>query len=240
MPRTVASLDLAAATFDVGGRTGAWQSVTPSFEWGFRRRLSVFGALPLAHVAYDGGQSAWGIGDLALSAKVALYETPHGGFLLSAGLGAELPTGDDDGLGGGHVEVSPFVAASTVLHEGTAATLIAYALTSFRWSVGDGGHHHAAGIQSHADLHGSVLAPHGERELFGRLMGAAVLGSFYLAAGAEGAAVVHGAGVGQLAPRAELGWRMTPKVRVFVAGEITALGERRYGTRARGGVAWIF
>lgn len=55
-------------------------------------------------------------GDLAVSGKVSLFQTPHGGQLVAAGLGAELPTGSKArGLGGGHVEMAPFVGISSAL-----------------------------------------------------------------------------------------------------------------------------
>jgi len=241
MPQTVASLDFYAVTFDAGGRKGRWEALTPSFEWHAFGPLSLFASLPIAHVRPDGGDSASGIGDLSLSAKVSFFETPHGGLLASAGLGVELPTGDkDDGLGSGHVGLAPFLGASSAFLSLGNVDLVAYGLTSLRASLGEGGHHHADAANAHAHPQGSVLAPHAEREVYGRAMLAAVFASVYLAGGAEGTAVLQGQGQGHVGARGEIGWKTTEALRLFLGADALVAGERRYGVRGRAGVAWMF
>ncbi|HEY0707919.1 MAG TPA: transporter [Polyangia bacterium] len=246
MPRTAAGVDWTGATFDLGDRKGRWQLITPSFEWRVFERLSLFAALPFGRVDLDDSAGGgYGLGDLSVSGKATLVATPHGGFLLSAGLGAELPTGDaDNGFGGGHVELIPFVAASSAFYEGGRLALVAYGMAALRGSVG-ADHpedEHGAGTVSHVHgpAAGSVVAPHAEREGYARAMLAAVLGSFDVGTGGEGAVVFAGKGPGHLGWRAEAGYLLNESVRLHTAVDLGLLGERRYGVRGRLGAAWLF
>src|SRR5207244_225601 len=78
-------------------------------------RLSVRLGVPLAHVAYDGGRDVRGVGDVELAAKMRLAGCGCGcgEWIVSAGAAVAAPTGRAaDGLGSGHVELAPFVAAA--------------------------------------------------------------------------------------------------------------------------------
>jgi hypothetical protein len=241
MPRTVAAIDVGAASFDFDERKGDWQVVTPSFEWQVFRRFSLFAALPFGRVKVEGRQGAFGLGDLSLSGKLTLVATPHGGFLLSAGLGAEVPTGDaDQGFGGGHLELTPFVGASSAFYDSGSLALVVYGMSALRISVGGHEHDHGTTTAADHDELGSVIAPHAEREVYGRAMLAAVIGAIDIGSGGEGAVVLHGEGGGQLGWRSEVGYLATPSLRVSLAIDVTVMGERRYGTRGHLGAAWRF
>jgi hypothetical protein len=235
LPRTVVSLDAAGARYDVEGHRGTWQTLTPTVEWAFADRFSIFAALPLARLDGEGDGPVTGLGDLSLSAKAALYATPHGGLLLAAGIGAELPTGDDErNLGGGHVELAPFVAAASTFHEVEAAAFVAHALVVPRFALPGGDHHGGA-----AHTHGSFLAPHASRELFARVMTGVVLDRVHVTAGVEGASTYSFGGRGYLAPRAEVGVLLAPSWRAFAAVDLSVWGDERFGPRARLGLAWL-
>ncbi|HEY0711370.1 MAG TPA: hypothetical protein VGF45_01755 [Polyangia bacterium] len=246
MPSTVVAMDWTAATFDLPARRGQWQLVTPSFEWQVWRRLSLFAALPFGRVAIDGTADRVGLGDLSVSAKATVFASDHGGLLVSAGLGLELPTGNaDHGFGGGHLELTPFLAAASTLLEGAGRALFLYGLGSFRGSLAgphDDGHPHVHG-SGHDHGHvtsGSVVAPHATREVYGRLMLGALFGRFDFATGVEGAAVVTGDGRGHLGWRSEVGHLWTQSLRLTGSVDVGISGEERYGVRGRLGVAWMF
>lgn len=236
-PRTVLSLDAAAASFNVEGHTGTWEATTPMCELALGQAFSVMAALPVARMAVEGRSEAMGVGDLAVATKVRLHATEHGGLLLSAGVGAELPTGSQaKGLGGGHVELTPFLTASTALPEGGFGQWLIYGVVSPRLALGA----HEPHAADAAHTHGSFLAPHAERELYGRLMTALVIERGYVAAGGETSWVWKGDRAGQVAVRSELGYLATDDLRLFVALDGTVAGERRYGLRGRAGLAWLF
>jgi hypothetical protein len=235
LPASVAGVSVGTASFDVAGMRGRWVTVTPQAEVQLGRHLSLLGTVPLARVDYQGGASHNGLGDVGLSAKLRLYASDHGGLLLSAGLGVELPTGDDgNGLGGGHAELAPFAVAASTLWHGGGAEWIAYGLGSLRMALGAHDHVH------NGPAGNSMLSPHAQRELFGRLMTALVKGQNYAGAGLESARVLSGGPPGYLAVRGELGTVMGESLRLFLAVDGTVAGQRRYGLRGQLGSAWLF
>jgi hypothetical protein len=133
------------------------------------------------------------------------------------------------------VELTPFLIASSSLWSGSGLEWLVYGLLSMRFALAEHQHVHTG---DHA--HGSALAPHAERELFGRLMTALVRASAYVAAGLEGAGVLEGEPPGHLAARGELGTVLSSSLRLFLAIDATFAGERRFGTRGQLGAAWLF
>lgn len=235
LPASMAGVSVATASFDVAGMRGRWVTVTPQVEWSPGRYLSLLGTLPLAQVDYQGGGTHSGLGDVGLSAKLRLYASDHGGLALSAGLGLELPTGDDEnGLGGGHPELTPFAVASSSLWHGGGTDWILYALGSLRMALGGHAHVHDGPAGN------SMLSPHANRELFGRVMTGLVRERRYLAAGMELAAALAGGPPGYTAVRGELGTVMGESLRLFAAIDATVAGERRFGVRGQVGSAWLF
>ena len=240
LPQTVLSLEVGGASFDVGHTRGAWESLTPQVEWNLARRFSLFAALPVARVTIDGAASAMGAGDLSVSGKVLLFETPHGGLLLSAGLGIELPTGSASRhLGSGHAELTPFALLSSALASAGPVELLLHGQLAPRITLG--GSTHAGGGHDHSHAHGSLLAPHADRELAGRMMlaVAAPMAGIYFAAGASAAIPSDGSNP-FVAPALETGLALERGLRLSLAAETAVAGERRFGTRGRASVGWRF
>lgn len=236
LPRTTVGVDAAAASFSLQQTRGSWQAVTAAAEGSLANRLSLFAALPVARVSFDGGSAYEGVGDASASLKASLYRSPAGALMVAGGFGVEMPTGDANrGLGGGHWELTPFVAASVVLSERADRQWNLYALASPRFAVG-GAHAHGHGSQ----WHGSVLAPHAGREVAGRVMTVLVLGAAYVGAGGEGAAVFDDGRAHTLAVRSEAGYLLDQRFRLFAAVDASVAGEKRFGVRGRAGVSWFF
>ena len=121
-----------AASFrDVDGRDGAYVSTTGRVEWvpshvlALRLRLPIYA---LSLVGEDGIRAGLGDAEMRLRFRLRTREP----LLVSAGWSTQLPTGAKfDGLGGGALQVSPFVTAgyrfaSTVLFA-TAADAVTIA-----------------------------------------------------------------------------------------------------------------
>jgi hypothetical protein len=235
LPATVVGVSVGSADFDVAGMRGRWVAVTPQAEVQLGRYLSLLGTLPLARIDYQEGGAHSGLGDVGLSGKLRLYASDHGGLLLSAGLGVELPTGDDEnGLGGGHPELAPFAIASSSLWHGAGLEWIAYALGSLRMALGAHDHVH------NGPAGNSMLSPHAQGELFGRFMSALVRGQGYIGAGVESARVLAGGPPGYTALRGELGTVLGASLRLFMSVDGTVAGQQRFGVRGQVGSAWLF
>lgn len=233
-PVTVLEAELQAATFDFGaGRRGTWQSMALRAEVAVLPRLSVSARVPWSWVRFEDGRQSVGLADMELGARVGLVSTEHGELLLSAGLGAELPTGTEQlELGNGHVELSPFVVASSQL----APRWVLTGVLSWRSALGGG-----APSDSQRSAHGAVIGPHSGQELASRLDLAWVhQGRWYLSGGAEAVVMVDAPADGPVVPRVELGFLPTEGVRVALGADLHAWGEARQGARGRLGLAWIF
>ncbi|QDG53080.1 hypothetical protein FIV42_20725 [Persicimonas caeni] len=243
-PMSVAEVELRAASFDFGRYfRGDYQILTAALEWAATDRFSATARVPVAYIQYDDGRQVIGLSDVELSAKFSLYESDHGGLLVSAGAGTALPTGvEEDGLGAGHVEFSPFVAVSTQ----PADWLVFYALGAGRFSVFDGDD--AADDEEMVDPttgeqlgpHGSVLSPHSPQEAFTRLGGALVWGPAYASVGVDHVFVLDGAMDDTTVLRNELGWARAGEYRLAAGVDLPVAGADRYGWQGRVSVAWMF
>src|SRR6187401_5871 len=112
-PATVAEMEASGASFDLEGRSGSWFATTTALEYAPDPRVSLLARIPVAWIDYDSGETASGLADIELGGKAKLLAARENRFLLWGGASLELPTGDEDqGLGGGHVELSPHVIAS--------------------------------------------------------------------------------------------------------------------------------
>jgi hypothetical protein len=227
-PRSFAEISVETARFDRAGRAGTFQLLTPSLEYALERRVSLSAQWPLVRVAFEEGATHRGVGDLELGAKVSLYATPHGGLVMAAGMGVELPTGDQDtGLGGGHVEAAPFVALSSAVTLPRGHELVFVGLLSDRAAL----HRH-----EHADAVGSVVAPHANNELSWRVTVAFTASWFYLSAGMDGVQVLDGDEEGPWVVRGELGALWNHRVRLAVGLDHTVAGDARFEYRVRVGL----
>lgn len=160
-PISVGQLELSTSRFDLGSsyQQGRWWSVATSVELALHKRFSLMVRAPVVRVNFDDGRAAMGLGDMDVSAKFMVFADKHGKFILSAGAAVELPTGSaEDALGAGHVELSPFVAASS----NPLKFIVINALFSERISLeGD--------EELQASHQGSPLSMHAPHELMSRL-----------------------------------------------------------------------
>jgi hypothetical protein len=234
-PTSVAEVGVEAAVFDHGDRSGNWQTISPAVEVAFANRFSVTARVPIARVRHDGGDEVYGLGDADVGVKLRLHATSHGELIVSAGLGVELPTGDDEtGLGSGHVELTPFVAASTAMKLGDSNELVIFGLLSDRFSIASAHTHDGTTA-------GSVLAPHADHELFVRAAAAWVHGRHYVSAGIDGVAVLDaGVGAGPWLARFEAGRRIGDAFRLAAGIDVPFAGEERIDFSGRVAMAWMF
>ena len=80
-------------------------------EWALLSRLAFVVHAPLRSRRPADGRRETGLGDLSVGAKVALVHRPRFA-IVSAGIDAVVPTGDEDrALGSGHVALEPFALA---------------------------------------------------------------------------------------------------------------------------------
>lgn len=238
-PVSVLEVEASAASFDHGGaRRGSWSALTPSLELALDERLSVSARAPVALVMFEDGRGVVGLGDVSLSAKARLYASTHGGFIASAGAGVELPTGVvEDALGGGHVELTPFVAASSQL----TSRLLLTGLLSARLSIAGEGPGGDVVEETGRLAHGSALSPHAPGELFLRLGVSYVTeGAWYVTAGADAVAPFADMTRGPLRARAEVGVLPSEDLRVALGVDAPLYGERRRELGGRLSVAWMW
>jgi hypothetical protein len=93
-------------------------SVLPTFiyEWRLGARNQVEIAVPVAFTERASGTWAGGFGDVALSAKRAVFHSLGSGTIGSVALEVILPTGNEDqGFGGGTTVFEPYVAVGQLL-----------------------------------------------------------------------------------------------------------------------------
>lgn len=222
-----------AAGFALGSRSGTWQLFATTFEYAFTPSLSATLFLPFARVSYDDGETAWGLGDVELAGKLRLYASEHGELISSVGLASELPTGDaGSGIGGGHVELTPFALVSSQLHR----SFLLFAVLSDRISVGGGGHHdHGAAEHDHA----SVISPHTNHELTAQAAATALAGPAYATLALGGVYSLSDddrLATGEL----RLGYQLRDELRVELRGELPLGGDERTTWRARASASWRF
>lgn len=234
-PRTSVELSAEVTRFEAGGRDGTWVALAPRLELDVARRVSFFSRLPAAHIRFSDGEERSGVGDTEVGVKAQLVATQHGELIVSAGLGAELPTGDAArGLGGGHVELDPFLGVSSAHGGVLGGELVLSGLVAGRLSLASG---HAHGGEAPA----SILAPHRERELASRLQLSWVRGRGYASLGAEVVTVLSGGDtLGPVTVLSEIGYRAGDHLRIAVGIDAAAAGEARYDARGRTALTWIF
>jgi len=237
-PLSYVEVEMLGAKFDVLGASGEYVEATPTAEYSLNHQFSFSLRAPVAWIQRDDGTSTAGLGDMTVAASAALVRTPHGGLLLSAGLGAELPTGSvERGLGGGHFEADPFLTASTSPIE----HLVFYGRYVDALSL-EG--HHGGGEEEEegpGGLHGALIAPHTDHELHARHGVALAWGSFY--ADLRNDLVLLWTGPEALGPvrfGADVGWLFGDNLRVRLGADVPVTASSRAGLRAGLSAAWLF
>ncbi len=135
-PSTHFETQFETASFDFGGReVGSWQVLSLRAEYSLVPRLSVSANVPFALLNFSDGRAAMGLSDIELAMNGLVYASPHGGAIISSGLGVALPTGvAADGLSAGHYEGSAFVMLSSQV----SIKLNLYANGTYKHALGDG------------------------------------------------------------------------------------------------------
>lgn len=233
-PLTVVEVDARSASFDFGERwRGRWLKLTPSVEAALGRRFSLGLRAPIAVIQFDDGRGVLGLGDVEASAKALLYSSEHGGLIVSAGLGTELPTGVvEDALGSGHVELTPYITASTQ----PSARWIISGLASDRFAPALFSDEEEREYTEPEDIgpHGSVLSPHSNHELFLRATVTHLFGAnLYWTAGVDHIWVYSQHQRGESIARTELGWARAREWRVSLGADAPFRGTRRSGPSVR-------
>jgi hypothetical protein len=101
-------------TTDIEGPGAALPTLIYERRLGARNQIEI--AVPVAFTERASGTWAGGLGDVALSAKRALFHSLDSGSILSVALEVILPTGNEDqGFGGGATVVEPYVAIGQLL-----------------------------------------------------------------------------------------------------------------------------
>jgi hypothetical protein len=222
-----AGSEVEVAHFTLEGITGTYLTVAPLAEFAPVPWFALSGRLPLHHLWLEGDEETTGLGDLDLACKLRLAATEA--FLVAGGLAAELPTGDaDDGLGSGHVELSPFVTGAAhsgdwMLH-GTMAALFSLS----------GGEHHE---------HINFVSPHADQELRYHLGIARALGERWSANLVVAGATVLAAedrGTTFLTVAPQIGWTPPSAWRVWASVELPVTSDKRFDWKAIASARYLF
>jgi len=170
-----AALTTTFASFGTGDGRGEYQGLFATFSVAHPWFVADV-VLPSYRIARTGSH-AYGLGDLAMSARAHVYQSSDGMLLAGPELAASLPSGSAaDELGMGHVMLMPGVFA---LFHGTQLALIAQ-IAYGRALIGSHAHHHMDPIPLVNPMNRSELthaigvsaALHANLRVTGRLLGA--------------------------------------------------------------------
>lgn len=227
-PLSLAELEFAAAGFNFSPELrGNWQTVAVRAEAAVHERISIGARVPWTHIRLSDGRGALGLGDVETTLKGRLLSSDHG-FILSAGLGGGFPTGEPRvGIGSGHYEVSPFLAASGQ----PLSWLVADVLATQKWSVG--------GTADEGAQHGALIAPHADTETLARLGLSVVWRRWYLRTSTT-AVVAHQSNMDGIDAAVDLGFAVPGRIRVSLGGSIPLTGSRRFDWLSRLAAAYQF
>ena len=212
---------------------GRWQQVRLRVEQILGERASVALSLPYASLE-SATQSTSGLGDIEISGKLSLWQAAESIDHLSVGLGLELPTGDaHSGVGGGHMELGPFISYQTQLHSRWVAFGRVNALLLL-----DAHHHHHGDEGLSA---GSLIAPHEDREAQLSLGLVFNERSWYLSGALEsGLLFPDKFELGPQIVNAEIGFRPSQILRFALSYLHPFAGQQRIDGQLRLGVSYWF
>ncbi len=254
-PRSFVGMEFQTAGFDLEAGSGRWEVASPSAEYAITQRVSVSGRVPFARIAYDDGRRVSGLSDMNLGVRGVVLANGHGSMLLSAGVEFELPTGDkDNGLGHGAYEASPFVATAMT----PRPDFIFEAAIANHFSTSDYEEHvePASASRSHSEpapppqyhgghdeggeLHGSVIAPHHDRELFTRVAATYIHGRAYVSGGVDVAVILGESADDPWVARTGVGILLGQRWRLAGGVEAPFAGERRSELASRVSLTRLF
>lgn len=245
-PTSEVSARFETAGFHLGGHAGRYHGVVLDAEYAPWPVASLSLRVPAYVLDLDDDSPHVGLGDPAVTGRVRLLGGEAGQPDLSLGLSLEVPLGDaDHGIGSGHFELDPFVAASHDLAEWTF-----HGALGLRVSL-VGQDHDAAASHTHEDgshdggaHHETVFVdPHGDLELVyhaGLLYRAGE--QWFLNLTGQAATVLSEADRGDtfVTVGPEVGYRFSERWRALLSGGIPVAGPDRYDWRVSGGATHTF
>jgi hypothetical protein len=254
-PQTIGEVSLQAKSFKLGKVSGTSMSLIPRLEYSPWNWVSVGARLPIARVALDNRRNVEGIGDTSVSAKFRLYASTHGEFIVSTGIGSELPTGDPDkGLSSDHVELTPFVTFSASPADSFALFgTVTESLSATGSGHESGGGHSHGQSHNHSHLHGSsgsafnsvhgsLLNPHSDHETQLELGAAYIIDDYYLSGHIN--PVYSWSRVsdplGPVNTGGELGWRPDNAFRLALNASFPVFGPKRFDWKTQLAVTGFF
>ena len=227
-PRTIVEVGGDGGALAQGIARGSYLRTSPAIEVGLGR-FSLRGQASFVTLERDGFGRNTGPGDAEFAAKATVWASPHGGGLLSLGLGGKAPTGDHTlGLGGGHWGLAPFAAASYE-RESDAVTLVAATMVIHQIALGDEAHGH-----------GLLVEPHSPQELTASGTLAAVTRDAWGALGSTTSIGVDpGDGWKWTSARMTLGWLATDRLRAIASVEAPVAGDPGWRWRTALALAYV-
>lgn len=224
---SAAGADVEAAAFELAGMSGTYFTLALRGEVAPLPWLSAGGRMPLHHLRLEDGQTTSGPGDAELVAKVMIHGDEH--IILTGAIVVEVPTGSThDGLGSGHVELSPLVSG-TLRRDGW---LLSGAIADTLSLEGEEDHEHV-----------NFVSPHSRHELRYQLgVGRAVGDQLTLGVIAGGATILESDRRGDtlMVAGARLGWTPSASWRFTVGADVPVTSERRFEWKAMTAAQYVF
>jgi hypothetical protein len=242
--RTRVGFELETGSFTLDLDGGYWLTACVGAEVALGRRVALTTRLPATFLTRDQGGEAFGLGDADLGVRVLLFEADD--FSLASGLAVEFPIGDrESGIGAGHFELSPYVAAASSIDAFSFRASLAY-----RGSIGVHSHGDDAGAHSHGDdavahSHGATaeyaLGYHADHEIVASVSGTYTFDVVYLTVGTDVAvALVHSERWGMVRAKADVGFVVDDTWRFNAGVDVPIDPPSGPNWSARVGTDWLF
>lgn len=225
-----AGVELETAHFDLAGTRGTYFSAIARADWAATSRLTLRARVPLQVLELEGqapGQSGReGLGDVELRLRYRL--TMRDPLLVAIGYTGQLPTGDAArGLGGGALQVAPYVTAGYRI----GATVV-FATLNDTVTI------HGASAPRYVNY----LDPNSDHELR-YSAGLIYFFSDVVAANAFASGttlLTDTRGQTLFTAGAQLGIAPLPRLRVIAGGQLPLAGERRFDWKANAALIYSF
>ena len=224
-------VELETARFDLAGTRGTYFTAIARADWAATRRLTLRARVPLQLLDLEGqppGQSGReGLGDVELRLRYRL--TMRDPLLVAVGYTGQLPTGDAArGLGGGALQVAPYVTAGYRI----GGTVVFATLNDTVTLRGGSTPRYVNYVDPNSDHELRYNA--GLIYFFSDVVAANALvsGTTLLADDARGRTLFTAG--------AQLGIAPLPSVRVVAGGQLPLAGERRFDWKANAALIYSF
>lgn len=237
-PNTSAMLEVQTAEFELPGRAGVWQTLSPRFEYAPVPWLSFSVRPVVARIDYADGESVLGLSDSELAVKALVLRSLPLNSTVSVGVSGEVPTGDpDEGTGNGHVSLFPFAHVMAM----PSRMLMLHAMVGDRVVLADSASHAGhAGHAGHTAPRGSVIMPHSQHELAMHGGARFRFGQFAVSPGLEFMQVLSPGDDTYLIAQLEVAVVPRPEMRVAAGFDLPLLDDPRFEWRSRLMAAWVW